>query len=158
MSEFRGKRIALRQTMNIAANPGAVFPLLCPERERDWIDGWSYEMIYSESGFAELGCVFKTNLPDEGEAYWIMTKHIPPKEAEYIRFIPGLMIINLSFTLREQDNATVIEMAHNSTGLSEQGNEVIAKKKPADYKQRFQYIESALNHFVLTGSLLKIPQ
>ena len=31
--------------MKIDASPDLIFPLLCPVREAEWIDGWSCEMI-----------------------------------------------------------------------------------------------------------------
>ncbi len=48
------KRIK-KHMMKIDACPEVVFPLLSPVREAEWIDGWSCEMIHSESGLAEEG-------------------------------------------------------------------------------------------------------
>ena len=92
------KRIK-HHVMQIAASPAVVFPLLCPVREADWIDGWSCEMLHSESGLAELGCVFKTNRAPENEAFWIMTRCDSPREAEYVRFVTGKMFVVLRFQL-----------------------------------------------------------
>ena len=47
-----------RQTIN--ASPEIVFPLLCPVREVEWLDGWEYKMIYCVSGLIEKGAVFST--------------------------------------------------------------------------------------------------
>jgi hypothetical protein len=159
MASYRGKRITLRHTMHIAAAPAAVFPLLCPEREKEWIDHWSCEIIYSQSGVAELDCTFRTDFPDDGEAFWVMTRHNPPAEGEYIRFMPGLMIVKLSFVLRpEGDDGCVIEVAHTFTGLSDRGNEAIAEKIPAEYAQDMMRLEQALDHYVRTGYMLKTRQ
>ena len=38
-----------------------VFPLLCPVREADWIDGWNPVLVLTQSGFAEQDCVFITD-------------------------------------------------------------------------------------------------
>lgn len=35
-----------------------IFPLLCPTREYDWIEGWECDLLYSESGIAEQDCIF----------------------------------------------------------------------------------------------------
>lgn len=51
-----------------------IFPLLCPVREKEWLKGWDYNMIYSESGYAEKGCVFETN-NNYGSYRWVITKH-----------------------------------------------------------------------------------
>ncbi|MDR7865706.1 MAG: SRPBCC family protein [Sporomusaceae bacterium] len=159
MTAFRGKRITLRHTMHIAAAPAAVFPLLCPEREKDWIDDWSYEMIYSQSGLAELDCTFKTAFPDEGEAYWVMIRHNPPAEGDYIRFVPGLMIVKLAFVLRpEGDSGCVIEVAHTFTGLSDRGNAAITERIPAEHAQDIARLEQLLDHYARTGRMLKTRQ
>jgi hypothetical protein len=141
--------------MKIAAKPETIFPLLCPEREKEWIDGWTYEMIYSKSGFAELNCVWKSNLPNGGEAYWIMTKCVSPQEVEYVRFVPGLMIVNLLMQLKAQDSeTTIIERTDTFTGLCEQGNQAVDKIAQV-MNETFRSLETALNHFVTTGCLLK---
>ena len=155
MHNFRGKRLVKHYTMKIAAKPETIFPLLCPEREKEWIDGWEYEMIYSKSGFAERNCVWKTNGPDEGDVYWVMTQCISPKAAEYVRFIPGLMIVSLLLELKAQDHdTTIIEVTHTFTGLSEQGNQTIDSAAETVTKT-WSRLETALNHYVITGSLLK---
>ena len=52
-------------TQRIEAPPDSVFPLLCPVREAEWLAGWSevLEMVHSDSGLAEDGCVFMTRPP-----------------------------------------------------------------------------------------------
>jgi hypothetical protein len=60
MNSFASRRVAHEYTQTNPAAPERVFPLLCPVREADWIPGWRYKLIYSESGVAELGCVFTT--------------------------------------------------------------------------------------------------
>ena len=37
-----------------------VFPLLCPVREAEWIDGWNPIVVLTQSGYAEQDCVFVT--------------------------------------------------------------------------------------------------
>ena len=60
MDRFKARRGAHEYIQTNYAAPEKVFPLLCPVREADWIPGWQYELVYSESGVAELGCVFTT--------------------------------------------------------------------------------------------------
>ncbi len=60
MTAFKGNRIVHEFTQTNPAPPSAVFPLLCPVREGEWLPGWQYRLIWSDSGIAELGCVFTT--------------------------------------------------------------------------------------------------
>jgi hypothetical protein len=81
MTTFRGNRVVHEFTQTNPAAPEKVFPLLCPVREGDWLLGWKYRLIYSDSGVAELGCVFTTPnppgsaAPDRASAKttWIVT-------------------------------------------------------------------------------------
>lgn len=157
MSDFRGKRISESYTMQIAAPPEKLFPLLCPEREKEWIGGWDYEMIYSQSGYAELGCTFATDLPPEGRAYWIMTRHVPPREGEYVRFAVGRIIVVLSFRLTARNGGTAMDATFTCTGISDEGNEFVARHAAANAAGVLRWMESALNHFIATGNKLQRP-
>jgi hypothetical protein len=77
MSQFQGRRFTHEYTHNVAP-PETVFPLLCPVREADWVPGWRYRLIYSESGIAEYGCVFITPNEDGTETTWVVTDYDPP--------------------------------------------------------------------------------
>lgn len=158
MPEFRGTKQTDSYTMRINAAPAAVFPLLCPEREKEWLDGWDYEMIHSRSGYAEPGCTFRTDLPPEGEAYWLMTRHLPPHEAEYVRFVPGLMFVVLSLRLTARDGGTDLFAACSHTAVSPRGNSFLASQTADQIADRFRRLESALNHFLATGAMLKNPR
>ena len=56
-------------TQRLVAAPEAVFPLLCPVREADWIDGWDPALVVSSTGVAELDCVFTTKA-EPVDAVW----------------------------------------------------------------------------------------
>lgn len=155
MLRFQGKKITMQHTMKLAGKPALVFSLLCPEREKEWIDGWEYEMIYSQSGFAEKGCAFKTDFLPEGEAYWLMTRCIPPYEAEYVRFVVGKMFVTLTFLLSEDDGGTAMDVTYSFTGISEEGNGFIAVHAAANFASIKNYMENAINHFCRYGELLK---
>ena len=157
MSAFRGTRITNSGTMEIAAPPEKVFPLLCPEREKEWLDGWDYEMIHSQSGLAEPGCAFTTDLPPEGRAYWLMTRHEPPYIGEYVRFIPDLLFVALSFRLAAGKGGTVMDVTYAYTGLTPAGNDHVARMADSESARVMRRLESALNHFVATGTMLKNP-
>ena len=58
------RRVTRTYTQRLTAAPARVFPLLCPVREADWIEGWDPISVWSESGVAEPDCVFTT--PSDG--------------------------------------------------------------------------------------------
>ena len=68
-----GPRRATRSyTQKLVAAPEAVFPLLCPVREADWIAGWDPLLVVSGSGVAERDCVF-TTAASPADAIWYIT-------------------------------------------------------------------------------------
>ena len=63
-------------TQRLVAGPEDVFPLLCPVREADWIEGWDPPLVVSSSGVAEVDCVFTTSAKPT-DAVWYITRHEP---------------------------------------------------------------------------------
>ena len=72
---FRGVQKSFHYIQTNNGSCEEVFPLLCPVREADWIEGWEYEMIYSESGLAELNCVFQTPFDEHQKTTWQITQY-----------------------------------------------------------------------------------
>lgn len=153
---FTGERITISRNIRVEATADIVHSLLCPEREKEWIDGWSYEMIYSQSGFAEHGCVWKTNFPEEGEAIWIMVRNTPSHEAIYIKYVPDVMIGELSFVLTNpESNVTSIDVKYTFTGLTEKGNKFIDTILSGSLEQKLLGLEGALDYYLRTGNVLR---
>ncbi len=71
---YNNKKLIQTYQQSLLGNKKEIFPLLCPVREKEWLQGWDYNMIFSDSGYAEKGCVFETN-NDFGSYQWIITKH-----------------------------------------------------------------------------------
>lgn len=157
MLNFQGKRFEDSYTVEIAGRPEIVFHLFCPEREKEWMDGWSYDMIYSKTGSAELGCVFKTNQPPEGETYWIASGYVPNTLAEYTRVVPDLLVAVFTMRLSPKGGAaTTLDVTHTITGLSERGNQYITQQEAA-FRQNRHWLKTVLDHFLETGSMLRMP-
>ena len=97
------KTLTFKQ-LNLAA-PEKVFPLLCPVREKDWLDGWDYEMIYSKSGLIEKNCVFSTSHHGEMDTIWHVTQHNPEKfEVEFLRVTPKENVVRINIKLSPVEN------------------------------------------------------
>jgi len=50
MKIVKPKRATRCYTQHLVAAPNAVFPLLCPVREAEWIRGWDPSLVVSASG------------------------------------------------------------------------------------------------------------
>ena len=150
-----GHRRALSPVQHLDAPPGAVFPLLCPTREHDWIEGWSCKLIHSVSGFAEANCVFATNMDHGQEEVWIVSRFEPPRMIEFVKFAAGLYVVKYDITLSPADDgATVAIWTQTFTGLNDAGNQSLDRLDPAAFHDRFAKLEQRLNHYLATGRKL----
>jgi hypothetical protein len=112
-----GKRSATHCTGEVSASPEAVFPLLCPVREREWLEGWTAEIIYSKSGVAEENCVFRT---PHGPAIWNINRYEPPKAIDFTVVSPE-QVSRLVITLeRTAAGGTKMVWSRTFTGLKGQ--------------------------------------
>jgi hypothetical protein len=149
------KTLTFKQFNN--ATPDKVFPLLCPVREKDWLDGWDYKMIYSKTGLIEKNCLFSTSYPDEMDTIWHVTQHNPEKfELEFLRVTPkeNVVRINIKLTPVENDK-TESEIVYQYTGLSEKQNEYINSELELRFEESMKWWEKSINHYLETGKLLK---
>ncbi len=155
MSEFQGKRVILEYTQNNAAPPGKVFPLLCPVREADWVPGWQYRLIYSESGVAECGCVFITPNEDGTETIWVVTDYDPASFRIGFAWVnPGLVAAQITICLSNSSGVlghTSALIQYTYTGLSAEGNREVERYDQKWFRHKMQSWEAAINHYLQTG-------
>jgi hypothetical protein len=158
MSEFQAKRMTRQHTQKLNATPDKVFPLLCPVKEYDWIDGWQCDMIYSKSGFNEENCIFQTEFPKEGKEIWV-TSHYDPENyrVEFVRVSNDYKVIRYNIALSDNgDGRTHADWRQIVTALSEQGNQYITDSKEEDYIGLIKMLETMINHYVTTGKMIPI--
>ena len=107
-TNFIAKRQYLSASHTINAMTDQVFTLLCPVREFDWIEEWACEMIYSDSGVAELGCIFSTyNEEDGGKDIWVISRYDVNQGIQFIR-TNAIRNIRYDLTLTADSNKTHI--------------------------------------------------
>lgn len=152
---FTARRTVRIATQHLVAPPEKVFPLLCPKREYDWIEPWKCRIVHSESGFAELDCIFVTDFPGEGEDVWVVSMYRPSEEIQFVRF-NGQRAIRYSITLTNNgDDTTEAEWKQIITGLSEDGNRLVDRLTDEEFRQQIQTLERLLNHYLTTGHMLR---
>jgi hypothetical protein len=157
MTNFQAQRVTHQFTQTNVAPPETVFPLLCPVREADWVPGWQYRLIYSQSGFAELGCVFITE-ENHRETTWIVTEYDPA--AFRIAFVwvdPGMVTAQIRIRLEPSGHATTAHIQYTYTALSPEGNREVERFTEDWFRQKMQGWESAINHYLRTGKPIDAP-
>jgi len=154
--EFRPQRITREYRQTIKATPEKVFALLCPVREAEWLDGWRYNTIYSESGLVEDGAVFNT--PNEGEedTIWIVTKYDSETlEVEFARFTHKSRTCVLRIAVKSKDeNSSYVDVSYTYTGITPAGNNFIDNFTQEEFLELVTFWEKSMNYYLETGNRL----
>jgi hypothetical protein len=101
--------------VRISAPAARVFPLLCPVREFDWIDLWSCDLIYSDSGVAEYNCIFQTDREGEGKRTWVVNRYEPNKAIEFVIFQHDLGVIKMDLLWLIANSSLLIARFRSAT-------------------------------------------
>ncbi len=150
-------RASRSYTQHLAATPAVVFPLLCPVREADWIDGWDPSLVVSSSGVAEKDCVFITSAKPV-DAVWYVTSH--DRRAgfvEMLKITPGVTACRLSITLRAVATGAEADITYTHTSLGPEGDEFVDSFTEDYYRRFMQDWELRLNHYLRHGNALRDP-
>lgn len=130
---FMQKKVPFRRKVLVfgrdySAPPDVVFKQFCPSREADWINGWTAELIYTESGYAEPLCVFRTPASSLlGQGVWVMTNVEPNKVVEVVMFHETEdILIHMKLDVVDLGNGrTQVTWTLTITALSQKGNQAL---------------------------------
>lgn len=160
MRKVDSGRVVRRYTQTIEAAPDVVFPLLCPVREGEWVDGWaeSCEVLHSDSGVAEEGCVFRTRAKDGRETVWAVTRHDREARAiEFHRVTPGLLATRLAIAAEGRaDGGSAVSIAYTLTPLGVEGRQALVSDwDEPSFARDMAWWEQSMNHWLRTGQVLR---
>lgn len=150
----RRKRSISRYSHFIAATAEAVFPMLCPVREYEWLEWWRGKLAYADSGVAELDCVF-TSAPFSaiGTEVWTCSRYEPPHRIDYVRMSPHT-VIRLELTLSPAGAGTKVTALMVATGVDATGDALLAEFGTATCERHFRPGFIMLDHYLRTGAML----
>ena len=153
---FKGIKVTKTYSQINHAKPAKVFPLLCPVKEKNWIDGWEYKMIYSESGVVEKGCIFSTPHHGNEETIWYVTEHdVKNFKVEFLRVTPKQEVVKIKIILEENgDDTTTSNITYEYTGLSKERNHWIKNELDKSFNDSMAWWKNAINHYLKTGKKL----
>ena len=155
----RPRRVKHSYTQSLAAPPGAVFPLLCPVREADWIPEWDPVLVLTESGVAEPDCVFVTPGGEDGspDAVWILTHHDPnARHLTFYKVTPGVTVGKIEIALAADGaDRTRATVSYEHTALGPKGEEFLEGFTEEWYRDFMEEWERLLNHYLETGKRIE---
>lgn len=151
--QFEPRRLTREYRQTIHATPEKVFPLLCPVRESDWLDGWRYRMVFSESGLVEEGAVFSTPLQGEEDTVWVVTRRDSETHLiDFVRFTPGSRICVLKISVKPKNDITsYVDIQYTYTGLTPGGNDFIDGFTEEAFTEAMQFWEKSMNYYLEAG-------
>lgn len=148
-------RVTRTFTQRLVGTPEAVFPLLCPVREADWIHGWDPILVVSEAGRAEVDCVFTTPASPT-DAVWYITRHEPENGfVEMLKITPSVTACRLTIQLRGVPGGCEAQVTYMHTSLGPDGDAFVNDFTEIYYAKFMQDWESRMNHFLRSGQALR---
>jgi hypothetical protein len=154
MNVTKPNRVIRTYTQQLVAGPAEVFPLLCPVREADWIEGWDPSVVFSESGVAEPDCVFLTEA-SPSDAVWYITRHEPDNGfVEMVKITPTVTACKLTIQLRPTESGSEATITYAHTSLGPDGDALVESFTEEHYEQFMQDWEARINHYLTHGSVL----
>ncbi|MBW2585036.1 MAG: hypothetical protein JRE36_16110 [Deltaproteobacteria bacterium] len=143
---FQAKHITRSYEQTISADPSKVFDLLCPVKEAQWLEGWDYTLLHSESGLAEEGCVFLSRQEGEKDTIWMITK----------RDVHSREIARLTIAVDEKAaNISKVKITYVITALCEKGNIFLEAFTEEKFTEVMKFWEKSMNYYLKTGKKLK---
>ncbi len=144
-----------------------IFPLACPVAELKWIDNWKFDLIYTESGINETGCIFIERNSSVAvlrcpnvDTYWYTTLFDTEKHRFNAVWTTGdLCIAHWEFSLEEIGEGQVranFSLIYN--GLTSDGNRIINE---SDFEQRMKrvlaFLATSMKQYVETRTVFSVP-
>lgn len=142
------RRLVRSFVQHIHAPLEAVFPVLCPEREKEWLPGWDAQMLFSKSGIAELGAIFETK-HEKGPTVWIVTEHLPPNRVCFARWQPDGVLAHIEITLgRHFDNSTATCICYTYTATNNDGAAALNAMSESQWLETMAFWEGSMNKWL----------
>ena len=155
MKITKPNRVTRSYMQRLVAEPSVVFPLLCPVREADWVEGWDPLSVVTHSGVAEPDCVFVTAGAPHN-AIWYITRHEPDKGfVEMLKITPLVTACKLTIQLRPVATGSEAFITYTHTSLGPEGDAFVASFTEDYYRRIMQDWESRMNHYLLHGTALR---
>ena len=158
-----------KDRLSINAVREKIFPLLCPVREEEWIDGWDkniYESTYTKSRFVERYSVFRENslkkwlFGERGPTTWVTTVYEPEEYMQDFTIILGdIALLNRSIRLDEIDpQRTLIQSTDTVTLLKELLTGIRRRIFAIKLKAFSLYLGIILKYYSEKDKMLKTPK
>jgi hypothetical protein len=154
MDIVKPNRATRTYRQQLRGSPEAVFPLLCPVREAEWIQGWDPILVVTNSGVAEPDCIF-TTAAEPNDAVWYVTRHEPAVGfVEMLKITPSLTACRITIQLSRTEVGSEAVVTYSHTSLGPEGDKFVAAFTDAYYAKFMQDWEARMNYFLANHKAL----
>jgi hypothetical protein len=163
---YQAQRRGIEYEITIGGDIDECFALACPVAELLWIDDWKFDLIYSESGRNETGCIFLEpstglsilRLPGANN-YWYTTRYDTAQhQFDAVWLTRDLTIARWELSMTDLgEGQTRVTWSLIYTGLGSEGNRIISEP---GFDRRMHdvlsFLATSLKHYVETGSIYRL--
>jgi hypothetical protein len=151
----------------VRGDPDECFALACPVVELDWIEGWCFDLIYSESGRNEDNVIFLEPMSGLGvlrcpgaNTYWYTTLYDTlSRRFHAVLLTPDFMIARFRLEIDEMGEGQArMRWSLTYAGLNEKGQRIAAE--PGFGRRAFGMLDllaRSAKHYVETGAMYRMP-
>ena len=156
---FKAEHVIRSYEQTIKADPARVFDLLCPVKEAEWLDGWDYTLLHSQSGLAEEGCVFLSRQEGEKDTIWMITKRdVQKRQIDFVRTTPESRIARLTISVdKKEAQVSKVRITYVITAVCEEGNTFLEAFTQENFEAAMKFWEASMNYYLETGKKLRRP-
>ncbi|MBM5810625.1 MAG: hypothetical protein FJ191_01470 [Gammaproteobacteria bacterium] len=148
---FTGSRVCFTHTQTYRAAIGAVFPLLCPVREFEYLPAWQCQIVRLDSGRIEDGGVFTT---ENGSDVWVVARYEPEAAIRFVRTNALRAMVYDIEALPAPPGEVRLRWRQVITGLNPAGNRQIEALRESDFRHMLDGMQALLQHYLDTGTML----
>ncbi len=137
-------RCKQQATLSLARDADAVFRLMCPVAEHEWVDGWETRTIITESGLVETDCLFVTpGAP--ADAIWVTADHDPAaRRLRLYKIVPERTVSRIDIAVDLEATGCTAHIAYELTALGEGGRADIDAHDAETFSARMQSWQAAI--------------
>ncbi len=104
-----------------------MFPLLCPEREKEWLPGWDARMIHSGQRRRRARRGFRDRACGRPHAAGCVAEYDPPRRIAFARWQPDGLVVHIEIVLaRQHTGGTAVGICYTFTAVTETGASTLA--------------------------------
>ncbi len=165
-ASYQPRRLNMAHDIVIRGDLDECFALACPVAELLWIDDWKFDLIYSESGKNETGCVFLepstglTMLSSPGvNNYWYTTRYDAGEHLfEAVWLTRDLTMARWEVRMSDQGRGeTLINWSMSYTSLGPKGSRIIGEPALEERMERvLRFLAASLKKYAETGEIYRL--